>query len=152
MDLGNLAHPEYLLFKQRLKSFTSWPPQLSQDKTVLAQAGLFYSNVSDRVVCFACGVNLYGWKSHDEPWIEHYKYARHCLYLNMVGNDRLSADKHDRPSYQMSQQERTTLSGASSELWTHSQGGLDSPDVWNARHYQRYYLLHGQRFICATHG
>ena len=129
MDLGNLAHPEYLLFKQRLKSFTSWPPQLRQDKTVLAQAGLFYSNVSDRVVCFACGVKLYGWKSHDDPWIEHYNYARHCVYLNMVGSDRLSAHQHDWSSYEMLHHERTTQSNASSELCAHSEAGLDNPDV-----------------------
>ena len=135
MDLGNLAHPEYLMFKQRLESFTSWPPQLSQDKTVLAQAGLFYSNVSDRVVCFACGVKLYGWKSDDDPWMEHHKHASHCVYLNMVGSDRILERQHDGSntpglsSYEMFHQQRTTPSSTSRGLWTHSEAGIDSPDV-----------------------
>ena len=94
MGLNILAYPDYLLFKHRVVSFKSWPPQLSQKNTDLANAGFFYSNVSDRVTCFACGVRLYGWKIRDDPWIEHYKNAKHCLYLNMVGGVRIVEPKH----------------------------------------------------------
>lgn len=136
--MDNLAHPEYLLFKHRLKSFTSWPPQLSQNKTDLAQAGLFYNNVSDRVVCFACGVMLYEWKPHDDPWIEHCKHARHCVYLNMVGGARLFLPQHDgsntrgvpATSNEMLHQQRTNPSNPFRGLWAQgATAGLDSPDV-----------------------
>ena len=92
--MDSIAHPEYLLFKDRLKTFTAWPPQLSQRKENLSHAGLFYSNVSDRVTCFACGVMLYGWKPRDDPLIEHYNHARHCVYLQMIGGVRLFVLPH----------------------------------------------------------
>lgn len=96
MDVNKLAYPDYLLFKRRLHSFTSWPIQISQQKADLAHAGLFYSNVSDRVTCFACGVVLYGWKPWDDPWIEHNKHTRYCLYLKMVGGVRLFTSPRGR--------------------------------------------------------
>lgn len=89
MDGNKLVYLEYLLFKRRLDSFTSWPPQISQQKTDLAHAGLFYSNVSDKVTCFSCGVVLYGWRPWHDPWIEHDRHTRYCLYLKMVGGVRL---------------------------------------------------------------
>lgn len=89
MDANKLVYPDYLLFKRRLQSFTAWPPQISQQKTDLANAGFFYSNVSDKVTCFACGVVLCGWRPWDDPWIEHDRHTRSCLYLKMVGGVRL---------------------------------------------------------------
>lgn len=85
MDYNNLAHPRYLSYNDRLETFTRWPPQLVQTKWLLAHAGFFYSNENDKVTCFACGVNIYGWKTQDEPWREHHKYSSHCRYLNVVG-------------------------------------------------------------------
>ena len=89
MDLHNLAHPEYSFFKDRLASYSLWPPQLSQSDYSLAHAGLFYSNVSDRVTCFACGIMLWGWKSNDDPWLEHFIHGKNCFYMKMVGGVRL---------------------------------------------------------------
>ena len=74
MDMQQIAHPEYVLFKDRLATYSLWPPQLTQTDYKLAQAGLFYSNVSDRVTCFACRILLWGWKEDDDPWLEHYKH------------------------------------------------------------------------------
>lgn len=134
VNMDNLAHPEYMMFKQRLKSFTSWPPQLNQKKTDLAHAGLFYSNVSDRVVCFACGVMLYGWNPQDNPWLEHCKYAAgHCAYLNMVGDFGLFVPMHGdsnthRVSNEVLDQQRITPFS----LWTRGNAaGLDTPDAGN---------------------
>ena len=72
-----------------MKTFTAWPPKLAQCKHDLASAGLFYSNVCDKVTCFACGVMLYGWKTKDNPWIEHYTHSKDCVYLKTVGGVRL---------------------------------------------------------------
>lgn len=78
-------HPQYIWFENRLCTFTMWPPQLAQNKRTMARCGLFYSNVSDRVTCFSCGVTLFGWKLEDDPWIEHQRLSKDCLYLQMVG-------------------------------------------------------------------
>ena len=84
MDKSNLAHPHYLMYKSRLKTFATWPPQLAQTKWELARAGFLYRNESDKVTCFACGVSLYGWKTEDDPWREHNKHSGNCPYLNIV--------------------------------------------------------------------
>lgn len=96
MGLNFLAYPDYLSFKQRVNSFTWWPHQLAQKNINLAHAGFFYSNMGDKVTCFACGVKLYGWNIRDDPWIEHYKYARHCVYLEMVGGVRIVSGSDTR--------------------------------------------------------
>ena len=85
----NVFHkvPQYIRYEDRLASFAAWPPQISQNKTTLARCGLFYSNVSDHVNCFSCGVTLYGWKPEDNPWREHKRLSKNCIYLSMVGVD-----------------------------------------------------------------
>ena len=93
MDMQQIAHPEYVLFKDRLATYSLWPPQLTQTDYKLAQAGLFYSNVSDRVTCFACGILLWGWKEDDDPLLEHYKHRKDCFYMKMVGGVRLEAEQ-----------------------------------------------------------
>lgn len=133
MEISKVAHPDYAMFKQRLESFTLWPPQLSQKKTDLAHAGLFYSNVSDRVTCFACGVMLYGWKPQDDPWIEHYHHTKRCVYLNMVGGVRLLVHDHGGPGClwakpkEVLARQSTTPPNPLHGAWTHA--GMDEPDV-----------------------
>ena len=120
-----------MMFKHRLNSYSSWPPQIAQTKQDLAHAGLFYSNVSDRVTCFACGVMLYGWKIRDDPWIEHYNHVRDCFYLNMVGGVRLVV--HDRPIAGTNPDKREDREWRSPpsprhESRTHERTGIDEPD------------------------
>jgi baculoviral IAP repeat-containing protein 7/8 len=48
----------------------------------MAQAGFFYHGYVDQVSCFHCGVDLNGWKLHDDPWTEHAAHAGECPFLN----------------------------------------------------------------------
>lgn len=75
---------EFITLDARLKTFQTWPPGLSQKPKDLAEAGLYYTGVSDEVKCFHCDGGLKGWEPNDNPWIEHakwYPYCRHIILL-----------------------------------------------------------------------
>ena len=105
-------HPQYLWYKDRLATFTMWPPQLMQNKRTLARCGLFYGNVSDHVTCFSCGLTLYGWKPTDNPWIEHYRLSKDCSYLKLVG-----MESFDLPNTSAPQRKATVADNMSSSGW-----------------------------------
>ena len=58
-------------------------------KIELAHAGLFHTNTSDKVICFARALLFCSLKQDDEPWLEHYQHASDCQYLKIVGGVRL---------------------------------------------------------------
>ena len=82
-SLKNPLYPEYQSMTQRLKSFDRyWPRQLSQTPYQLAWAGFFYTQTSDKVKCYCCGVTLHQWESTDVPWEEHLiHHTRPCEFL-----------------------------------------------------------------------
>ncbi|KAF4514119.1 UNVERIFIED_CONTAM: hypothetical protein B566_EDAN019123 [Ephemera danica] len=74
-------HPEHITIQSRLKSFELWPPSMKQTPDMLAEAGFFYKEVGDRVICFQCGGGLHTWGNEDDPWEEHAKWFPNCSYL-----------------------------------------------------------------------
>jgi hypothetical protein len=67
----------------RLLSFREWPASITQRPVQLSDAGFFYTDIGDRVVCFHCGGGLKDWRPYDDPWVEHAKWFRECIYLNI---------------------------------------------------------------------
>lgn len=65
----------------RLSTFSKGWPHDWLCKYKLAEAGLFYTGVSDAVMCAFSDIILYKWEFGDQPIIEHYKYSRKCLFL-----------------------------------------------------------------------
>lgn len=37
----------------------------------LVDAGFYYANLTDKVVCFNCGIGLENYLKGDDPWYEH---------------------------------------------------------------------------------
>ncbi|CCU55358.1 inhibitor of apoptosis 3 [Adoxophyes honmai entomopoxvirus 'L'] len=79
-----VCHSKYILEIDRIKSFSNWPKYMNPRPKELAEAGLFYTNVSDNVKCFCCNVGLNNWKPDDDPWEEHTKFSKFCLYVNII--------------------------------------------------------------------
>lgn len=77
-------YPDYMDKADRLKTFDKWPKILKQDPEEMADAGFFYTNKEDRVICFYCGGGLREWNDHDVPFEEHAKWFSQCQYLIMV--------------------------------------------------------------------
>jgi len=47
----------------------------------LADSGLYYLGVRDKVKCWYCNGGLQNWDYNDEPWFEHAKWFPTCEYL-----------------------------------------------------------------------
>lgn len=78
------AYPRYATELSRLRTFDEWPKQLKQKPDQLADAGLFYTKRSDRVVCFSCGGGLSAWEDDDDPWEQHALYNDRCQYMQLI--------------------------------------------------------------------
>lgn len=50
-----LKFPEFEEKKARLQSYKNWPKNLKQEPEQLSEAGFFYTQRRDRVICFDCG-------------------------------------------------------------------------------------------------
>lgn len=88
-DVVRYATPKMIYYRDRVVSFQNWPVQLLQNKHALASAGFYYTNNSDIVKCFSCGLRLGQWLKSDDIWKEHYKWSPNCPYINMVGSCKL---------------------------------------------------------------
>ncbi|KAH8234869.1 hypothetical protein KR032_004627, partial [Drosophila birchii] len=81
----------------RLKTFTNWPLEWL-DKHQLAQTGMFYTNVNDKVKCHFCGVEIGCWEQEDQPVPEHQRWSPNCPLLRRrtTNNVPLSGEDLDR--------------------------------------------------------
>lgn len=68
--------------KTRLDSFNSWLKKIPT-KESLAEAGFFYTEQRDIVICFFCGGGLLDWQEDDNSWFEHKKYFPDCEFLSL---------------------------------------------------------------------
>lgn len=75
--------PEFIDKVVRLKTFESWPKNLKQSPELMSEAGFFYTQKKDRVICFFCGGGIKEWESSDDPWDQHAKLYKDCSYLKM---------------------------------------------------------------------
>ena len=75
-------------YRDRLISFNNWPVQLRQNKHALASAGFYYTNKSDIVKCFSCGLRIGQWLKCNDVWKEYYNWSPYCPYINMVGGHK----------------------------------------------------------------
>ena len=74
-----------MFYEDRLTTFEHWSKQIQPDKYRLAKAGFYYTGEIDKVICFACGATLREWERTDDPWTEHYKWSKTCVFLKMTG-------------------------------------------------------------------
>lgn len=79
--------PRYSIESVRLRSFKHWPIQMKQKPEQLADAGLFYTQHGDHVVCFSCGGGLRDWNDNDIPWEQHALYYEDCKYMKLLKGD-----------------------------------------------------------------
>ncbi|KAH8379011.1 hypothetical protein KR009_002615 [Drosophila setifemur] len=82
--MNNLCnHNNIMEFNQeeeRLKTFTNWPLEWL-NKQQLAQTGMYYTNVDDKVKCYFCGVEIGRWEREDQPVPEHQRWSPNCPLL-----------------------------------------------------------------------
>ena len=77
-------HPRCIDSVARYESFINWPVQIKQHPALLADAGFFYSGMTDKVICFYCDGRLWKWQKIDHPAYEHVKNFPDCPYARQV--------------------------------------------------------------------
>ena len=97
-------NPHMVNSDERLQSFTkTWPVKGHVTPREMADAGFYYLDDSDRVICFYCGGGLKNWEPNDNPWYEHAKWFPLCEYVlkkqgvDYVKDITLKYSKLDRP-------------------------------------------------------
>lgn len=76
--------PEFAIESIRLRTFKDWPKTMKQKPEQMADAGFFYTQISDRVICFSCGGGLCKWDENDDPFEQHAIWYSKCNYLQLV--------------------------------------------------------------------
>ena len=71
---------------------SSWPISLSQSPQDLAEAGFFYTRLSDRVKCFYCDGGLESWETEDDPIKEHRKWFSDCAFVNLKSEESINCE------------------------------------------------------------
>lgn len=79
--LQKIYFPDKCTYEQRIITFKTWPSEINQSPKSLARCGFFYMQSEDKVRCFSCGVILFKWNPHDNPWIEHAIHSNTCPFL-----------------------------------------------------------------------
>ncbi|XP_055325624.1 death-associated inhibitor of apoptosis 1 [Sitodiplosis mosellana] len=108
--------PEFAIETARLRSFDEWPKTMKQKPKQLSDAGFFYTQKGDRVICFSCGGGLRDWDEQDDPWEQHALWYSKCDYLRLVkGPEYIEAVKAKFAQAQNEEQTNGGLSSSSQE-------------------------------------
>lgn len=75
---GEMVHPEYINYFDRLETFQIWPISMPQTKEQLAAIGFFHTGIKDQTVCYYCGGILANWEPTDDPRTEHARWFEKC--------------------------------------------------------------------------
>jgi hypothetical protein len=54
---------------------------MKQSGECMAKAGFFYTNKSDTVTCFVCGISIKDWLETDDPITEHIRFKNNCKFI-----------------------------------------------------------------------
>lgn len=73
--------PFFSMEANRLETFKKWPKSNKPSPRRLSEAGFFYTQKEDRVICFSCGGGLCEWNVEDDPWEQHVLHFNCCNYL-----------------------------------------------------------------------
>ncbi|XP_017101434.2 death-associated inhibitor of apoptosis 1 [Drosophila bipectinata] len=94
---NNIMNNNYNREEDRLKTFVNWPLDWL-DKCQLAQTGMYYTNVDDKVKCYFCGVEIGRWEPEDQPVPEHQRWSPNCPLLRRrtTNNVPLNGEALDR--------------------------------------------------------
>lgn len=80
-SLKNYIFPDFSDVSVRTNSFENWPKSKEQKSEILSEAGFFYTQKGDRVICFSCGGGLHQWEKGDDPWEQHALWYSNCNFI-----------------------------------------------------------------------
>ncbi|KAK7055030.1 regulation of natural killer cell apoptotic process [Halocaridina rubra] len=97
-EAGQLVYPHFNTITNRLQSYSRWPKHVGLGPDVLAEAGFFSTGLADWVQCFHCGGGLHGWRSEDNPIVDHARFFPYCLFARgKLGEDAVNKTVQENP-------------------------------------------------------
>jgi hypothetical protein len=82
ISLSNTFIEITLLIPLRRHTFSHWPLHTIPSSAQMIEAGFFYCNVKDRVICIYCNLICQQWTPHtDDPCEVHKTLSPHCPYV-----------------------------------------------------------------------
>ncbi|XP_060592564.1 baculoviral IAP repeat-containing protein 7-like [Ruditapes philippinarum] len=88
---GHPRYPEYVNKHERIRSYARWTHR-KPDPNQLSEAGFFFTDQSDLVRCFQCGIGLKDFSEDDNPLNEHVRHSSRCPFLlEYLGQTQLSS-------------------------------------------------------------
>lgn len=88
-SLKNSSFPKFETVEARLKTFHNWPEITGQTPQELAEAGFFFTQKEDRVICFSCGGGLCEWNADDNPWEQHALHYGKCNHIKITKGGKI---------------------------------------------------------------
>jgi hypothetical protein len=93
-------HYRYDTIEKRLETFKNWPIQIINPTSYeFAFAGFYYTQYSDCVACYCCGLRLGKWEHDDDPINEHAYWAskrrKTCTHLTNLTSNQTTATASD---------------------------------------------------------
>lgn len=74
-------HPNFKQHLLRYESYKYWSLANKHRPVTLAQAGFYYSQISDRIICFSCSGGIRNMTENDDIWILHARFYGDCDHL-----------------------------------------------------------------------
>ena len=71
ISVVNPRYPNMSTVLKRLESFRRYRNDDVVDRSLLVEAGFFYTGTGDEVECFWCAGFLENWTKGADPWIDH---------------------------------------------------------------------------------
>ncbi|KAL3882772.1 hypothetical protein ACJMK2_029079 [Sinanodonta woodiana] len=84
LSLKSARSPEYQSVDVRLSSFAKFPNHNEISIRDVAEAGFYYTGLSDLARCYWCDLGLKAWEHGDDPYKEHARYLPDCDHLRRV--------------------------------------------------------------------
>ncbi|KAL8025997.1 hypothetical protein ABFX02_O011700 [Erythranthe guttata] len=113
----NPAHPAYASLSARVESYKNWPKGIKLDPPILSEAGLFYTGLGDKLICFQCGGGLHQWEESDDPWRVHALHFPKCGHVVLTKGHEFIAEVLGSRSSELSSEVMSTHSDASSSVF-----------------------------------
>lgn len=90
---------DYRFESTRLASYKGWPKEYMKPEK-LAEAGFYYTGVTDKVKCFECQIEICEWQEGDNPMIDHQRWSGKCRFVRNVpcGNVPIGTDPSTIPA------------------------------------------------------
>lgn len=98
MKVQTPKYANYSDLETRRETYSNWVRSMKQNPQECAEAGFFYINRGDKLVCYHCGIGIKNWEDTDNPWEEHLRWSPDCYHAKNIGRVNVQNMEAQNPS------------------------------------------------------